>query len=120
VDEVIARHRTSSAQKPADVLDTLSLDAWQTEFPLLSDQCFVEAIRLTMRGTPFRKNMGADLPLGDDGKAAEVIPTGAYGAYLVHHVHFGPEIYPDPEKFDPGRFQDDRAEHKKAPHAYLG
>lgn len=79
-----------------------------------------EPLRLTMRGTPFRKNMGdADLPLGDDSKVTAVIPRSAYGAYLVHHVHFDPKIYPDPEKFDPGCFQDDRAEHKKAPHAYL-
>ncbi|ROW08461.1 hypothetical protein VMCG_03185 [Cytospora schulzeri] len=121
VDAVISKHRTSPSQTTADVLDTLSLDSWQTEFPLLVDGCLPEAMRLTMRGTPFRKNVGSlGVPLEKNRDPAEIIPGGSYAAYLIHHVHFDPEIYPDPERFDPGRYEAHRAEHKRAPHVFLG
>ena len=121
VDAALSRHRRSSSQTPVDILSDLSIDSWEKEFPLLSDGCLPEAIRLTMRGTPFRRNLGVtELPLGQDSKTAEVIPPGSYAAYLVHQVHFDPGVYTDPDRFDPERFEDHRAEHKKVPHGYLG
>lgn len=121
VDAALLRHRRSSSQTPADILSTLPIDSWEKDFPFLRDGCLPEAIRLTMRGTPFRRNLGDnELSLGGNSKAVEVIPPGSYAAYLVHQVHFDPEIYPDPDQFDPERFEDYRAEHKKVPHGYLG
>ncbi|KUI69915.1 Obtusifoliol 14-alpha demethylase [Cytospora mali] len=121
VDGVISRHRTSPDQKVADVLEALSLDIWQTEFPLLVDMCLRESIRLTIRGSPMRKNVtDADVALDSHSEAAEVIPVGAYATYLLDLVHFNSDIYSDPLRFDPGRYEPDRAEDKKVPHAFLG
>ncbi|KAI0593285.1 cytochrome P450 6A1 [Biscogniauxia sp. FL1348] len=117
IDGVVARHRRSAAQSAADVLDTLPIDAWETEFPLI-DLCLRESIRLSMPGAAFRKNIsGHDIPIGSTG---EVIPNGAFAAFLVDDVMLNSEWYTDPTRFDPGRYLEDRAEDKKVPHAYVG
>ncbi|KAI1478870.1 cytochrome P450 [Daldinia eschscholtzii] len=117
VEGVISRNRTSPEQKPIDILDALTLDSWQNDFPVI-DLCLRECIRLILLGCPKRKNTsGADIPVNDRG---EVIPNGSYGVYLIDQVHFNPDIYSDPLKFDPGRFEHPRAEDKKVPHAFLG
>ncbi|KAI1640868.1 cytochrome P450 [Biscogniauxia mediterranea] len=117
IDGVVARHRKSAAQSAADVLDTLSIDVWETEFPLV-DVCLRESIRLSMPGTAFRKNTsGHDIPIGSTG---EVIPDGAFAAFLVDDVMLNSEWYTDPARFDPGRYVEDRAEDKKVPHGYVG
>ncbi|KAI1495631.1 cytochrome P450 6A1 [Biscogniauxia marginata] len=116
VDGVVARHRRDDAAA-ADVLDTLTMDDWEAEFPLV-DLCLRESIRLSMPGTSFRKNKsGRDIPIGNTG---EVIPDGAFAAYLVDDVLLNEEWYTEPRRFDPGRFFEDRAEDKKVPHGYVG
>ncbi|KAH8892364.1 cytochrome P450 [Thozetella sp. PMI_491] len=116
VDSVIERHRISPGQKSYDILDTLSVDNWQTCFPVI-DQCLRECVPLAILGAPLRKNTtGFDVAIGN----GEVIPNGAHATYLIDLVHFNPDIYPDPQNFDPGRYDPDRAEDKKVPHAFLG
>ncbi|OTA91522.1 hypothetical protein M434DRAFT_13123 [Hypoxylon sp. CO27-5] len=117
VEEVISRHRTSPDQKPTDILGSLTLDSWQTDFPII-DLCLRECIRLTILGCPIRKNTtGASVPINKQG---EIIPDGSYVAYLVDLVHFNPDIYTNPLKFDPARFEPPRSEDKKVPYAFLG
>lgn len=122
VDEVISRHRCSPDQTPAEVLDSLTLSSWQSEFPLLADHCLRESARLTMRGVLVRKNTsGGDVIINNDNDGApEVLPDGAFAIYHPQLTHFNPEVYPDPQRFDPGRFEKHRAEDKKAAHAYVG
>ncbi|KAI1076373.1 cytochrome P450 6A1 [Whalleya microplaca] len=117
VDAAIAKHRASPSQSAADVLGSLSIEAWEADFRLV-DLCLRETIRLCLPGTSFRKNTsGRDLPIGGTG---EVVPRGAYAAYLVDDVFMDPQIYAEPRRFDPGRYFEERAEDKKVPHAYLG
>lgn len=119
VDGVLARKRQDPSQSISDVLDGLSLQEWETQFPVLQD-CLREAIRVAMPGTLFRKNMtGKDVPIGNTG---EVIPDGSFAAYLMDTVHMDPDIYPDPLRFDPGRYSEQAARPKKAnePHSYVG
>jgi cytochrome P450 len=117
IDSVISKHRKSPSQSRYDVLDSLSLDAWETEFTLI-DLSLRESIRVGSPGTSFRKNTsGADIPIGKTGK---VIPDGAFATFLMDDVHLSSQIYPDPLKFDPGRHLPDRAEDKKTPNAFLG
>ncbi|KAH6656578.1 cytochrome P450 6A1 [Truncatella angustata] len=117
IDAAIARHRTSASQSRYDVLDTLSLDAWESEFGLI-DLSLRESIRLGIPGSSFRKNTtGADIPIG---KTGGVVPDGAFATYLLDDVHMDPAIYSEPMRFDPGRYMPDRAEDKKIPHSYLG
>ncbi|XP_055711548.1 probable cytochrome P450 6a14 [Phlebotomus papatasi] len=47
-----------------------------------------------------------------------VIDKGTYIAIPVHAIHHDPEIYPDPEKFDPERFTEDNIKNRH-PYAWL-
>ncbi len=117
VDAAVARHRTSPSQTAADVLDSLSIDAWESEFPMI-DLCLRECIRLQLVGTAFRKNTsGRDLPLG---KSGEVVPASGFAIYLMDDVLMNPDIYTDPYRWDPSRYLADRAEDRKEPLAFVG
>jgi cytochrome P450 len=117
VDAAVARHRASPSQTPGDVLASLSVDDWEADFPLV-DLCLRESIRFQLVGTAFRKNVsGRDVPIGATG---EVVPRGAFAIYGLDDVHFDPDVYSDPNRWDPGRYLPDRAEDRKAPLSYLG
>lgn len=81
------------------------------------DLCLRDSIRLQALGTAFRRNIsGRDVVVGD-----EVIPNGAFVAYHLADLHMDPEVYLDPEKWDPDRYLPERAEDKrKKPHGYAG
>ncbi|KAM7203021.1 cytochrome P450 6A1 [Rhypophila sp. PSN 637] len=117
VDGVVKRHRTSPDQSPTDILAALSVDDWESEFPII-DLGLRESIRLQLVGAACRKNVsGRDVPIGNTG---EVVPKDGFATYLCDDLHMNPEIYPNPERWDPGRYLPDRAEDKKEPHAYMG
>lgn len=120
VDRAVAKHRQSPAQSPSDILDTLTLEDWESEFSIIY-VCLREAIRLAMPGALFRKNTsGRDIAIGDTG---EVIPDGSFATYLMDEVHMNPSFYPDPQRFDPSRYLDDgdiNASEKKEPHTFVG
>ncbi|KXJ96447.1 cytochrome P450 6A1 [Microdochium bolleyi] len=118
VDGVVAKRRKTPQQSAADVLDTLSIEDWEAEFPM-ADLCLRESIRFALPGASFRKNLsGRDIEIG--GSGGQVIPNGAFATYLLEDVHFNPDVYSDMNTFDPSRYLEDRAEDKKAAHAYLG
>ncbi|KAI0017763.1 cytochrome P450 6A1 [Xylariomycetidae sp. FL0641] len=118
VDTCIATHRSSSSQSPADVLDALPISAWETAFPTI-DVCLRETLRLSLPGVSFRKNTsGHDLRIG--GESGEIVPDGAFAAYLVDDTLLNPQWYTNPREFDPDRFSEGRSEDKKAPHAFMG
>ncbi|THC99374.1 hypothetical protein EYZ11_001186 [Aspergillus tanneri] len=50
----------------------------------------------------------------------EVIPAGTFAAYNTTEVHFNPELYPDPYKYDPDRFREGREEVKKEAYSFVG
>ncbi|KAK5657428.1 hypothetical protein OQA88_3000 [Cercophora sp. LCS_1] len=100
VDGVVGKHRQSPEQSAAEVLSTLTLREWEASFPTI-DMCQRETIRHHMTGTAFRKNVGDDLPIG---KTGEIIPKGSFAVYHLDDLHFNPEYYPEPEKWNPGRF----------------
>jgi sterol 14-demethylase len=132
IDGAVAKHRTSAVQCPSDILDTLTLEEWEAEFPVV-DACLREAIRVAMPGAVFRKNTsGSDIAIGKSKTgAAAVIPSGSYATYLTDDVHMDPAIYPDPHTFNPGRYL--RVHHngdsaaaagprkkEEEPHSYVG
>ncbi len=47
------------------------------------------------------------------------IPAGRLTAVMVHLGHHMPEVWPDPERFDPERFADQRREDKVHRHAWM-
>ncbi|MBK7139247.1 MAG: cytochrome P450 [Bacteroidetes bacterium] len=47
------------------------------------------------------------------------IPKGSRVAISTYATHIMPEIYPNPFLFDPNRFTEERAEHKKVPFSFI-
>lgn len=75
VDAAVEKHRQSPEQTPLDVLSSLDIEAWESDFPLI-ELCLRECIRFQLVGTAFRKNIsGKDVPIGNDG---EVVPKDAF------------------------------------------
>ncbi|TIC90210.1 Obtusifoliol 14-alpha demethylase [Colletotrichum higginsianum] len=117
VDGAIARRRRSEAQTPEEILAGMSMDEWEAEFPLI-DVGLKETIRLTITGCGFRYNAsGRDVAIGASG---EVVPADAYAVYHFDTTHMSPDFFPDPLRWDPGRYLPGREEDKKDPHAFIG
>lgn len=119
IERVIASHRTSPDQSARDVLASLTLAEWESEFPVVN-ACLRESMRITLPGAVFRRNISDhDIPIGNSG---EVIPPGAFAAYHLEDVHFDPELYPEPYTYDPGRFlgEGDRIGKAGGPHSFVG
>ncbi|KAL9087955.1 MAG: hypothetical protein Q9159_003397 [Coniocarpon cinnabarinum] len=117
---VAAKYNQGDARKYLSVEQQLSnvpLHAWEIEFPCI-DVCLRETIRMTLIGSFFRWNASTTpLPIGN---SAEVVPSHTFVSYHTNEAHRNPEIYNDPDVFDPDRYSQDRAEDKKAPDAYVG
>ncbi|KAK0720332.1 cytochrome P450 6A1 [Lasiosphaeris hirsuta] len=114
VDSVVARHRRSPDQTATDILATLTLEEWESEFPLI-ELCQRETIRMQLVGAAIRRNnSGTDVPIG---KTGEVIPKDAFAVYQIDDTHFNPEFYPEPGKWDPSRYLPSDG---KSPPPYLG
>ncbi|KAF2019854.1 cytochrome P450 6A1 [Aaosphaeria arxii CBS 175.79] len=117
VRRTAAKYATDPSAPLYVQLNDVPLEAWEAEFPLI-DMCLRDSIRLNLLGTAFRKNIsGKPIPTGH---GDEVIPPDAFITYALGDIHYDPNIYPDPHKWDPARHMPDRAEDKKAPHAFLG
>lgn len=98
-------------------LDDVPLEAWEAEFPIV-DLCLKDSIRLNLLGSVFRKNTsGKAIPTGNGN---EVIPPEAFVTYAIADTHLNPEIYPNPEKWDPARYLPGRAEDKKQTYGFIG
>lgn len=118
VSSVADRYCRTEGVPLKDRLMEVPIEAWEGEFPIV-DMCLKDSIRLQMTGAAFRKNMsGADIPLNKAG--TEVIPSGAYVTYAAGDAHLNPDIYPDPEEWDPSRYMPDRAEDKKHAYGWFG
>jgi sterol 14-demethylase len=91
----------SGLQTAERVLASLTLQGWESKFPIIGN-CLHKTLRLYLPRTVFRRNVsGADVPIGDSGK---VIPQGAYAAYAISDTHKDPRLYPNTHVFDPSRW----------------
>src|SRR4051812_12828333 len=80
VDGAVARFRTSPSQTPGEVLGSMTLEDWESSFPMI-DLCLRECIRFQLVGTAFRRNVsGKPVPIG---KSGEVVPADAFAVYLL-------------------------------------
>ena len=99
-----------------DKLHKIPLSAWEdaSNFPVLED-CFRESMRLNIQGGGFRRNISKHaVRVGDTG--AE-IPAGGFAAIHWQDMHMDPQIWKDPEQFDPSRYE--RGEQNAKPYAFL-
>ena len=106
--EVAAKNGTDPSAPLLDQLVTLPIEVWESGFPLI-DLCLRDSIRLNTVGSAFHRNItDHDIKVGD-----AIIPPGYYVAYHLADIHHDESIYPDSERWDPGRYLPDRAEDKK-------
>ncbi|KAG6829615.1 hypothetical protein H0H92_004022 [Tricholoma furcatifolium] len=116
VQSLIANHTDPvfSDQPLHKRLASIPMSAWESEMPLL-DSVIRETLRMVLTGAVLRRNLGKDVEI--DGSK---ISRGEFLAYPLADVHHNPEIYPQPLKFDPGRYDEGRAEDKKVAFGYVG
>ncbi|KAH8102335.1 cytochrome P450 [Phellopilus nigrolimitatus] len=107
---------TDSTGSMSSQLAQLPPQVWEEEMAVI-DLCLRETIRFVMSGSLLRRVLpaqdGEDMSF--EGHKAS---PGTFLAYSVNSIHHDPEIYPDPLKWDPSRFE--RGEDKKAHWAFLG
>ncbi|KAJ7131202.1 cytochrome P450 [Mycena epipterygia] len=116
VRALVARHTNASATSDPlhKRLAAIPVGAWEAEMPV-ADAVIRETLRLAMGGVALRRNLVHDVPIG-----RQTLARGDFLAYSLADVHFDADIYPEPFKFDPGRYDAGREEDKGAPFAYLG
>ena len=89
---------TASSATLYEKLAAIPLSAWEDELPIL-DACTRETQRIMLSKVVLRRNMGEDVKIGK-----QVIERGDFLAYSLGDVHLNPEYYPNPFKYDPGRW----------------
>jgi len=112
---LLVNHTDAASTDPFhERLASIPLDVWETELPVV-DVVIRETLRMVIGLLALRRNLGPDLPI-----AGKIIPTGDFLAYPIGDVNRNPDIYTDPETFDPHRYDVGREEDKRAPLGYLG
>ena len=76
----------------------LPVSAWEDELPIL-DACIKESQRIVMSNISIRRNHHEEVKIGE-----QVVRRGDFLLYSMADVHLNPEYYPEPYKYDPGRW----------------
>jgi len=116
VKTVIEKYDSDTSKSFSERLASAPLEAWENELPTI-DLCLRDSIRLNAAGCMFRKNETTKPVTVSDGTN---IPSGAFAAYPMSDIHLNPNIYADPEKWDPSRYLPDRAEDNKTKYGFIG
>jgi cytochrome P450 len=100
IQDLIARHVDDSPSTATlyEKLAAIPLSAWEDELPVL-DACTRESQRTTVGGALLRRNLRGEVRINE-----QVVKRGDFLAYPTADVHLNPEYYPDPYKYDPGRW----------------
>ncbi|KAJ8523130.1 hypothetical protein ONZ45_g407 [Pleurotus djamor] len=114
VNSLLEKYTPGSTEPIHQRLSSIPISAWEDEMPAM-DLVIRETLRLTLSAAALRRNVLEDLKV--DGK---VIKKGDFLAYSLADVHLNPEIYSEPLKFDPSRFEAGREEDKKGTWSFLG
>ena len=100
IQELLSRHcgGSSSSAILYEKLSAIPISAWEDELPIL-DACTRESHRLAFSIISLRRNVGEDIEVG-----GKVVERGDFVAYPTSEVQLNPGYYPDPHKYDPGRW----------------
>lgn len=100
IQALLSRHYGDSASSATlhEQFNAIPVSAWEDELPVL-DACVRESHRIAFAITSLRRNVGDDISIR--GKVAK---RGDFIAYPMSDVHLNPEYYPEPHKYDPGRW----------------
>ncbi|KAL1302876.1 hypothetical protein AAFC00_003204 [Neodothiora populina] len=114
VESVAAKYDADDSKPLYERLSSVPAEAWESEFKVL-ELCLRDSIRIQMVGAAFRKNIsGKPVKVGDT-----LVPDGSCAMYHTGNVHLDPEIYPEPLRWNPGRYLD-QPENKGKPHTFIG
>ncbi|KAF9482298.1 cytochrome P450 [Pholiota conissans] len=115
VDAMIEKHTNTTSGDPLHKrLSAVPVSVWEEEMPVM-ELIIRETLRLVMSTAALRRNILEDLTVSKG-----VIKPGDFVAYSVADAHRNPNIYRQPDEFDPDRFSPGREEDKKATFAFLG
>jgi cytochrome P450 len=100
IGELLSRHvgDSLSSSTLSERLGAIPVLAWEDELPIL-DACTRESQRIAMNIVALRRNLHEEVKVG-----GQVVKPGDFLAYSLADVHLNPEYYPDPYKYDPGRW----------------
>ena len=100
IQDLISHHLDSSLSSATlyEKLAAVPLSAWEDELPVL-EACVRESQRIIFTGTAFRRNIRGEIDIGE-----QVVRQGDFLAYPIADVHLNPNYYPEPHKYDPGRW----------------
>ena len=108
------KHTTNSSNEPLHQrLASIKVSAWEEEMPVL-ELIIRETLRISISGLSLRRNLLEDMTL-----SGGLVKTGDFVAYPLADVHLDPEIYSQPNEFDPDRYTPGREEDKKGTFSYL-
>jgi sterol 14-demethylase len=100
IRNLVSRHLDDSHSSATlyEKLKTIPLSEWEDELPIL-DACIRESQRICTTSVAFRRNLGGDITIG-----GRVVRRGDFLAYPSSDAHLNPQYYPEPLKYDPGRW----------------
>ena len=100
IRDLISRHPGDSLPSGtlSEKLGAIPLSAWEDELPIF-EACIRESQRLYINGVTLRRNVVEEIKIGE-----QVVKQGDFLAYSLADVHLNPEYYPEPYKYDPGRW----------------
>ena len=98
IRELFLRHYGDSSGTLREKLSAVPVSAWEDELPIL-DACTRESHRMAFNIASTRRNVGEDIKFG-----GKVVARGDFLTYPMSEVHRNPDYYPQPDKYDPGRW----------------
>jgi len=100
IRDLVSRYlgETPSSGTLHEKFGALPVSAWEGELPVL-DACIKESQRILMSATSIRRNHHDEVKIGE-----QVVRRGDFLIYSFTDVHLNPEYYPEPYKYDPGRW----------------
>jgi len=100
IQDLLSRHLGDSLSSAAlyEKLGSIPVSAWEDELPIL-DACIRETQRITLTFVAVRRNIREEMKIGE-----RVVKRGDFLVYPLADVHLNPEYYPEPYKYDPGRW----------------
>ena len=100
IRDLLSRYLDSSLSSAPlhEKLAAIPVSAWEDELPIL-EACIRESHRIVLTGVALRRNVREEIKIGE-----QVVRRGDFLAYSVTDVHLNPEYYPEPYKYDPGRW----------------
>ncbi|XP_063905559.1 cytochrome P450 4c3-like [Zophobas morio] len=78
------------------------------------ERCIKESLRLYPSVFFMARNLGEDLKTA----SGYLLPKGTQVVMYIYPMHRNPDLYPDPDKFDPDRFLPENCQHRH-PYAYI-